>query len=193
MFVRINDPSPENYRHEEVRKSVEGIRNNLPHLMPFTGLTTRDKRKALQDKGLIVPPGMSFADVPLVGIPAAIDKHVHRYGRKLAAALYYREKGRPIGRDFIIWTNWGAATDKRRMKSFLEVARMSPFTTVGARTNLNFGDRFGYRYDQADENHLFTAIAQFGQGVVLVMLVADGESAKEIQEEGWVTASRMFD
>lgn len=193
MFVRINDPSPENYRRDEVRKSVEGIRNNLPHLMPFSGLTANDKRKALRDKGLVVPRGMTVAEAPLVAVPAAIDPYVRRYARKLAAALYYKEKGRPIAQDFVIWTEWGAATDKRRMEALLEIARMSPFATIGARTNLNFGNRFGYRYDQADDNDLFSAIAQFGEGLVLVMLIADGESAKEIEEEGWIAASQMFD
>lgn len=192
MFVRINDPSPDNYRSHEVRKSVEGIRNNLPHLIPFTGLSTRERRNALRAKGLTLPPGMTVADVPLVGIPAAIDEHLHRYARKIGAALYYREKGKPIRPDFVIWTNWGAATDKRQMKGFLVVAGMSPFATIGTRRNLNFGNRFGYRYDMADENDLFSAVAQFGDGLVIVMLIADGESAKEIDEDGWVPASAMF-
>ena len=69
---------------------------------------------------------------------------------------------------------------------------MSPFVTVGSRTNLNFGDRFGYRYDQAEENDLFTAIAQFGQGLLIVMMVADGESANELDEGDWIPISAIF-
>lgn len=193
MFVRISDPIPENYRSDEVLKSVAGIRNNLPHLMPFTGLTARDKRAALRDKGLVIPPGTTIAEAPLVGIPAAIDEHVRRYARKLAAALYYKEKGKPVGPDFVFWTEWGTATDRRRMENLQEIIRMSPFSRIGTRTNLNFGNRFGYRYDKAHDNDLFTAIAKFGGGLILVMLVADGESAKEIEEDGWVTTSQMFD
>jgi hypothetical protein len=193
MFVRINDPSSINYRRDEVLKSILGIKNNLPHLVPFSGLSNRTKRTALRQKGLVAPSGMMLAEVPLVGVPAAIDGYVRRYARKLAAALYYKEKGKPIGLNFMIWIDWGAATDAVRMKGFLEIAAMSPFVTIGQRVNLDFGDRFGYRYDKADENELFTAVAQFGQGLVIAMLIADGGSAQEIEEEGWIKASAMFD
>jgi len=136
---------------------------------------------------------MLIDDVPLVAIPAQIDEYVHRYARKMSAALYYREKGKPIGKDFVIWTHWAQAVDKHQMKGLLEVAKMSPFVTVGERSNLEFGNRFGYRYDKSDENDLFTAVAQFGNGLVIAMLVADSESAKEIEEDGWVKASSMFE
>ena len=128
----------------------------------------------------------------MVGIPAAIGPHIDRYSRKLAAALYYREKGKPIASDFVLWTRWAQAQDKRQMASFLEVARMSPFQTIGARTNLNFGDRFAYRYDMADDNDLFMAVAQFGQGLVIAMLIADGSSAKELKNDGWIAADRIY-
>jgi hypothetical protein len=193
MFVRLSDPSDENYRSAEVQKIVQGIRNNLPHLSPIVGLSTIDRRRALRAKGLTVPPGKTVAEIPMVGFPPAIDAYIHRYARKLAAALYYKEKGNPIGLDFVIWTGWTAATDKRQMEGYLQVAAMSPFRTVGTRINLNFGDRFGYKCDKADDNDLFTAVAQFGQGLVIAMLVADGESAIEIDEDGWVRASAMFD
>lgn len=192
MFVRFNDPSDENYRSAEVQKIALGIKNNLPHLFPIVGLTTREKRKALRAKDLTVPPGKTVAEISMVGFPPAINAYIHRYARKLAAALYYKEKGNPIGADFVIWTDWTAATDKRQMEAFLQVAAVSPFKTVGTRFNLNFGDRFGYRCDKADNNDLFMAVAQFGQGLVIAMLVADGESAKEIAEGGWVEASNMF-
>lgn len=79
------------------------------------------------------------------------------------------------------------------MEAFVEVAKMSPFVTVGKRPNINFGDRFGYRYDKSDDNHLFTAVAQFEQGLVVGMLVVDGESANEIDEADWVPVAAMFD
>jgi hypothetical protein len=192
MFVRITDPSPDNYRREELQKAVQGVRNNLPHLMPSVGLTRRDKRNALKAKGLAVPQGMTIADVPMVSVPANINEIVERYARKLAAALYYREKSKPVGLDFEIYVTWTTATDKNSMTAFLEMAKMSPFVTVGERTNLQFGDRFGYRYHKADENDLFNAVAQFGQGLVLAMLVKDGKSAMEIDEDGWVPVSEMF-
>jgi hypothetical protein len=192
MFVRITDPSPNNYRREETQRAVQGIRNNLPHLMPNAGLTRRDKRNALKAKGLAVSPGKTIADVPMVSVPATINENVERYARKLVAALYYREKSKPLGLDFEIYVAWTTATDKNSMTAFLEMANMSPFVTVGKRTNLQFGDRFGYRYSKADDNDLFMAVAQFGQGLVLAMLVADGESAKKMDEDGWVPVSEMF-
>lgn len=192
MFVRLIDPSDENYETAEVQKAYLGVKNNLPHLLPFFGLSNRDKRLALRTMGLEKPANMLTSDIPLVAIPVEIDVHVHRYARKIAAALYYREKHQPIKPHYHFWTDWCQATDKRRMAAFLEVARMSPFAMIGERQNLNFGNRFGYRYDMAPDNNLFTAIAQFGQGLVLVMLIADGVSDDDLADGDWVSAAEMF-
>lgn len=193
MLVRVMDPSDENYRSEEVQKVYSGVRNNLPHLLPFTGISKRDKRRALRQKGLEKPLNMLVDDISMVGIPAEIDEPVHRYARKIGAALYYREKGKPIGKDFVFWTHWAQAVDKVQMEGILQVAGMSPFRTIGNRPNMKFGNRFAYKCDKSDNNDLFTAVVQFGSGLVLVILVADGESAKQLaDEEGWVPASAMF-
>lgn len=193
MFVRGNDPSDENYRKDEVLSAYRGLKNNLPHLAPFFGISRQDKRRTLREKGLKKPLNMSIDDIPMIGFPLEIDAHLHRYARKIAAALYYREKGKPIGLDFMLWTHWAQATDRKQMNRVLQVANMSPFTTIGSRSNLKFGDRFAYKFDKSDENDLFTAVAQFGKGLVLVMMVADAESAIELEEEGdWIKASAMF-
>jgi hypothetical protein len=192
MFVRFNDPSTENYNREEIIKAFKGVQNNLPHLLPFS-LSGRDKRAGLKAKGLTKPASMLLKDISMVGIPAAIGPYIDRYCSKLGAALYYREKGKPVGPDFALWTHWAQAVDQIQMPGLLEVARMSPFQTIGGRMNLNFGDRFGYRCDKADENDLFMAVAQFGQGLVIAMLVADELPAEEMAKDGWVKASAMFD
>lgn len=193
MFARVHDINTDNYSTEEMRRCYEGLRNNLPHLLPFTGLSDRDKRKAMRAKGLAKPPNMMVADVPMVGIPAAIGPHIHRYARKLAAALYYREKGKAARLDLLLWTHWAQSVDRLQMEGMLKVAQMAPFRTVGTRINLDFGDRFGYRCDKAEENDLFMAIAQFGQGLVVSMLVAEGLSKQEAEQGGWVKVSAMFD
>ena len=192
MFVRFNDPSTDNYEREGIIKAFEGVRNNLPHLLPFP-VSDCDKRAALKAKGLTKPSNMLVKDISMVGIPAAIGPYIHRYCRKLAAALYYREKGKPVGPDFALWTHWAQAVDQIQMPGLLEVARMSSFQTVGHRTNLKFGDRFGYRCDKSDDNDLFMAVAQFGKGLVIAMLVADELPAEEMEDGGWVKASAMFD
>lgn len=193
-LVGFLDPSKANYDSAEVRKGLKGLQNNMPELVPSVGLTTNQKRRALRDMGLSKPPNLPWSDVHLIALPKAIDPPLHRCARKLAAALYYREKGKPIGRDFLLWTDWAQASDRARMKAVMEVASQSPFQTIGSRPNIQFGDRFGYRFDLADDNDLFTAVAQFGQGLVLVMLIADGSAAEELEEDGdWVRASAMFD
>jgi hypothetical protein len=192
MFVRVNDPSNDNYDSNEMRKLYAGVKNNLPHVLPFADISRRTKRRALRSKGLQKPAHVLIEDVPMVGIPAEIDEYVHRYARKLAAALYYREKAKPVGREFVVWTHWATATDRLQMQTVLEVARMSSFKTIASRSNLSFGNRFAYVCDKADHNELFMAVAQFGKGLVLTMLIVDEISARELDSEGWLPFSEMF-
>jgi hypothetical protein len=192
LFVRTNDPSDDNYRSEEVIKAFQGVRNNLPHLLPF-GIDGSTKRKALRSKGLRKPANMLIEDVSMVAFPPAIGPVIHRYARKIAAALYYREMGKAANADCAIWTHWGQAVDQVEMPAFLKVAGMTRFKTIGARANLDFGDRFGYVFDKDDEGDLFMAIVQFGKGLVIVILVACNESARNLQEEGWIKVSAIFD
>lgn len=195
-FVRMTDPNPDNYRSEDARKSYSGISNNLPHLLPRMALTSRDKRRALRNMGLAKPPNVALDSLPMVAISTDIDPHIHRYARKMAAALYYKEKGKPIGLGFRIWTAWTLPTYAHQMKGVVEILKDIPFQTIGARPNMNFGDRFGYRFDKADDNDLFAVVAQFGRGVIVTMLIVDDLSAAEMTAEDgddWVMASAMFE
>ena len=194
MFVRLHDLNTDNYDSEEMKGILRGIKNNLPHLMPSVDLRDEVKIDGLAAHGLDVPQGIPLSQIPMVAIPEAIDIHVDRYARKLAAALYYREKGHALREEHMVWTQWSPPTNNRARDTFVELMRMTPSVTLGTRINLSMGDRFGYRSGTNDTPDIFAALAQFGRGLLITMMVSDQIDADlQLALEGWVRAQDLLD
>lgn len=184
--VRMCDTNSANYDSDESDRAITGLANNLRHLLPNPFLSANEKRRAWRGMGLAVPPGEIVADLPVVEINPAIHAHVLRYARKLAVALYYREKGRIAPPDRKIMAAWTQSSNQKGMRALRGFVEITPRATVGRRTNLDFGDQFNYHWDASDEPDLMAALVRFGQGVVLGTAVADPEAAARVGEsKGW--------
>jgi hypothetical protein len=193
FYVRTFDINDNNYRPSELRKSLMGLKNNLPHLIPNFALDGRDKRRSLRAMGLAKPTHILASELPLVGVPMATHDYLQRYARKIACTLYYREQGRIAAPDHQIWTMWNQATNKVAMQAFKAFINMTPLVTKGWRPNLEFGDRFTYRCNKADDPDIFAAIAQFGGGIVVPMIVVSAASREKLDDHDWVAVRDMFD
>lgn len=187
FMVRMCDANDANYDEAESNKAISGLANNLRHLLPNPFLGSNDKRRAWRSMGLEIPSGELAADLPVVEIDPAFHAHVLRYARKLALALYYKEKGRIAPPDHRVMTAWTQLTNRRGMNSLRGFLEITPRITVGRRTNLEFGDRFQYRWDESDVPDLMAALVTFGKGVVLGAAVAEPKAATAVGEsKGWV-------
>lgn len=196
MFVRLGDADENNYRQSDVKRLISGVANNLPNILPRIDLSPRAKRNSLRAMGLQKPSHVLAADIPLMAVPTDIQPHMHRYGCKLACALFYREMGKAAPADYHVWAIWGQEADRARMASWDKFVSMTPLVTIGQRSNFDFGNRFRYRCNKTapPQPDLFAAVAQFGEGIAVAVVIVHETSEIHALEVGeWKTVADMFD
>lgn len=182
FYVQALDQNLDNLDERAIHKAITGLANNLPHLLPNPYMSAREKRATLKELDINKPNGRLMREMPVIAIDPEIHDRVLRYGRKIASALYYREQGRVASAEHCLSANWGQVADQR----FRDVADIfkanTPFIDRGKRTNLDFGDRFGYRCNKCSDPDVMMALVGFGLGLHLVVFVADPTSATAIIE-----------
>lgn len=192
FFVRLIDPDEANYRKSESAKALRGLINNLPHLVPSFELPGSVKRQAYRDLDVEKPRGVFASELPVVGVPEEVHQHLLRYARKIACALFYREMGRSASLDYSVWATWSQGQNRAHMMAWRKFVEMTPLITKGGRTNLKFGDKFAYRCNKKPGPDLFAAIAQFGRGLAIAMIVVNAESRSRMNDYGWVEVRDIY-
>ncbi len=143
--------------------------------------------------GMEKPAHILAADLPLAGVPKDVHPHLLRYAHKIACAIYYREQRRIASRDHYVWATWTQGTNRNGIGALEGFISMTPLIVRGTRRNVGLGDRFGYRCNKADDPDALTAVAQFGSGLVLAMLVVSPDCKKKLRDDGgWVKVAEML-
>lgn len=186
FFARLVDPDDDAYREDQSANALMGLRNNLPHLVPDFDLPASEKRRAYREYDIERPVGVFGSDLPVVGVPEEAHVSLLRYARKLACALFYREMRRPAPSDYFVWTTWSQGENRAQMEAWRKFVEMTPLITRGGRANLDFRDRFGYRCNKKADPDLFAAIAQFGRGLALAIVVVNPEARSRLNHQEWV-------
>lgn len=187
MIGRLANPDSDAYRQRDIRRIAEGIRNNAPELMPDIYLSTRDKRRRMRSVGLPLPPGQSYAELPLVGLDEAIFEHLEKFVLKMTKALFYKELGRIVGHDAaflqIVRTNVPDTSDKYMDQL---IAAMPGYS--GARwNNRDVSDQFSYRWHYSDSDTLFAFAGAFaGAFLGFGACVTDRSHIKAEHKMDWV-------
>jgi hypothetical protein len=186
--VRMADHNQRNYDQVESKRAISGLVNNHPGLLPNPFFTAREKRRKLAQLGIKKPITMANADIPMVALPPGFDQPIRRYAAKIAAALYYREKGRAVALDqriFVAWAQTVLPNGQELLESF---RRITPFVVQGQRPNIDFGDRFGYRYNKHEDPDILVFLAQFGIGIVIGSMIVPESFAgqTDIPMEQWL-------
>ncbi len=195
FLCNLSDRNPDNYDGDQSRRLIHGIRNNQPHLFPRLPESANERRRGLRQLGQALPPGMSLSEVPMVSLSTDYEPIIRRIGAKIGLALYYRHKGIPALETMGITCNWAQAVNMKMMAIFAEVAKDLQFREEGWRPNLDFGDRFSYIWnieDSSNDPDIFAAIVQFGQGMVVCILMTDISKFSDDGElEHWVTVKDL--
>ena len=193
FYVRMMDRNPKNYDAVGTHRMISGMANNAPDLLPNPYLSNREKRSRLRVLGLAKPASMLARDIPLVEFDGRVHTHLRRYLRKIACAIFYREFNVAPAANYQIWTHWDQSSLPRAFESLQPFVEMTPYVTIGARPNLDFGDRFSYRFNKTQDPDCLAAIAKFGEGMIAAMLILAPQMFEEIEsKEDWVTVENMF-
>lgn len=177
FFVRTSDRDSGNYDSETSHRLIGGLKNNLPHLFPDPRISARMKRRGLREFGLEKPSGQALSDIPMVAYPAECDVVVRAVAMKIALALYYKHKGRAAPADHWLGAFWVQIANQKVMADWVKVAHDLGAVTVGNRTNTDLDNLFRYRWSTEEPGHpdIFMAIAQFGEGVALCLILCADE------------------
>ncbi len=179
-MVIANDMNDKNFDPKALDRLAVGMRNNLPHLLPLREIETAETR--LTKMGLVLPRPQFLDEPKMVEFSPEFHIHINRYLAKMMCALFYREQGRPVPHDFLIWTHWGQMADEQSRNLSESMKKITPMITIGKRSNLDFGDRFSYRANYVDREDIsmMAVVGEFGQGVVFFSIVADPENGKKV-------------
>ena len=168
LLIRLADQDEGRVDEAELRKMIEGVRNNTPDLLPreFTSQTERDQ--AIASSGWKPVLGETMADAPVMALGPGWRDAVHAFARKLTLALYYKEIGVPLPLTHYMRTEFFQFTDAAAPDIVAEFGKLLPAYRAGERRNFDFGDQFQYIVGQTDEHGLFAVLVQLARSWFIV-------------------------
>lgn len=146
LYLRMADQAGRHFDAADLNKLISAVANNAPDCLRDLGLSANEKRRTLRERGFASPPGAFLHDVPVVGIPPAVNRHFEVFLRKMLAALFYRETAgfAGPGHGLILQSaqaGTSAAADlEQNAGDWFGVFRL------GSRPNVDIGDQFAFRY-----------------------------------------------
>lgn len=184
FMVMISDMNDDNFAPKSLDRLMEGMRNNLPHLLPLKELPASKKRRSMKEMGLPRRPGQTLSEVPVIEYSSEFHDHINRYLAKMMCALFYKEQGRIAPHDYLVWTDWGTYADARSHPLTQAMMNITPETHQGERRNMDIGDRFSYRFNRTDraDISIIAAVGAFGQGVVFHGMIIDPENGAKLDQ-----------
>jgi hypothetical protein len=180
------DNNDATYSEPEMMKLISAVRNNYPELFPKVGLSANDKRRALRARGDTLPPGALLHDIDIIEVPEGVIPMIHVFSGKLGKAIYYREKGAPLPRDYALYTRWFDFRHRHAAETVEKLKSILPNLTVGRRTNVDIGDQFSYLWGMSDDSNLFGFVAQLSHAMYIVgaAVLDESDNFKNIKDEG---------
>lgn len=165
-----------------LRRLLDGLKNNLPHLARFRHMGPNEKRRAMREMKIERPVGLPLQDIPIVEVPSEFRERVNRYLRKMVRALFYKHVGRPAKASSVPWAWWSYERAGIHEQWTEEWLKMTPIPVQGKRSNMDFGDRFRYRINYSDEHEAFAAIGQFSDGLIFYVVLVSLEMAGKLHQ-----------
>ena len=181
FFCRMSDTDNMNYDRATSKRLISGIKNNMPNLLPDTRISANVKKRTLSEFGMPRPIGRAVSELPMAAFPTEIDPILRCVATKLGLALYYHHKGTIAPINYLTMGFWAQQMHRYTMSRWAKVAEDLTGVEIGARRNINFGNRFGYRWAVEEDGHgdIFIAISHFGKGLVTCSIVCDPRIFKE--------------
>lgn len=186
LVLLLGDHSTDEPSEKQLRKLFNGVANNNPGLMPIFRPGPRAARRHFREKGITLAPGQSYADVPILELPAALRPAFKLFARRLTCALFQKEAGRPMPLDWMMAVAWTHVMDPASVDAAIQSNSLFPDYTLTKRTNTSIGDQFHYRWGYHPDGNLFGFMAQFSKSfLVFGCAVAPEIYSKNKDVAGW--------
>lgn len=185
LLIRLADFTPDAFNQMQLDKLVQGVRNNNPDMLPSDFSSTREKRNWLKNIGYELQPGEIVADVPVLKMGDGWKDALDAFSRKLLAALYYKEIGRPLKLDHLLRTVVVQYVDGNGQQLLEKLVPMLPKLRIGERRNTNIGDQFLYAFGTEPEADLFVFFAQFSQAWFVMGVAGMPENVQD--RDGYIS------
>jgi hypothetical protein len=158
--------------HKQFKKLLRSIKERRPEVLYEMQLTDHDTRKALRARGVSLPRGQLYKDVPLVSVNGPlVQSAVRQFSRKLGLALYYKHSGKALPAHGALWmrwwTNWSVAKDPVPP----ELARVLPGMPKLTRNTIDLSDQFSYIWGMPEGAEMASFFAAFRQVFAIAVFV----------------------
>lgn len=165
----------------EFMNVYQGVKNNRPDALPNPFLTPGQKAKALLARGIRLPAS-ALASAPVVSLSPEMSEDCHRFAGKLTKALYYRLAGRPVPPGFRIVTHWTTADQPGATDLLKTMFGFMPGGEIGARTNVDLGEQFAYRYNVSAGQEVFVFTAGLSNVLFFTGMCARGGDGLDFEK-----------
>lgn len=153
---------------EQLRRLASGVHNNNRDLLPIVEINAKLARKHFRVKGLVRPAGQAFGETPIATLPHGHCAAMDTFGRRLIAALFYKELGYPIPLDFYMATIWLPWTESSSSRGVIDAIDLFPEMRLTNRRNTDIGDQFTYKWGAHEDGSVFGFVAQFSKSYFFI-------------------------
>jgi hypothetical protein len=171
--IRHRDDLTTDQQDQEMRRAMDGVRNNFPEAYRAMRPSANDVRRFLKNTGREKPPGMSLADVPIVHLnqPDFL-LAIKTFSTKLFCALHYKHTGQIVPKTGVI-VSWFFSNvqvfDGKIPESILSIVQSQPALK---RSNNDLNDQFNYQFSVAVEKTTSVYLCSFRESFALIGMVS---------------------
>lgn len=183
LYRHCTDFTEDHRGKSQVRKLLDGLRNNSPTRMPIVNVTVNQKRRAALRSGITLQPGETFSSLPIIGINRDVHDDFEVFSRRLTCALFYKHIGKVLPPEHMVKTQWMQFAHGKAEELIGAITADMPHLTLTARVNTNIGLQFGYRWYADIETETFVFAAQFAKAFFVFGLAS--RASKETVDDGW--------
>jgi hypothetical protein len=187
MMARIrnrDDHTNDEQQDREMRRAMDGVRNNFPNAYREMRVTANDVRRFLKNTGRERHASASLSDVPVikVGDPEFLAA-IRAFATKLMCALHYKHTGMVVPPKGVI-ASWFFSNvqvfDGQIPPNILSLVQGQP-SLVRSKNDLH--DQFSYQFALAAEKTTSVFLCSFRESFALIGLVSAADDLPQAFEE----------
>ncbi len=157
----------------EMRRAMDGVRNNFPDAYKAMRVSANDVRRFLKNTGREKPAGTPLSDVPVIQLaqPAFL-LAIKTFATKLFCALHYKHTGEVVPPTGVV-ASWFFSNvqvfDGKIPETILSIVQSRPALV---RSNNDLHDQFSYQFTVAAEKTTSVYLCSFRESFALIGMVS---------------------